>query len=137
MGGTSCGGGFSRFGLVMEGAERDLRRVEELAAFLVGNGADEYAVGRASDEVADVFVSGKKGHGVAVSRARVLGRVDSVLVFVVPIAIVDIGFVGAAPSVAATLERLGARGIGVEARSRRDYGHRDGDGFDQVEYCYG
>ena len=137
VGGTSCGGGFSRFRLVMEGAERDLRRVEELTAFLVGNGADEYAVGRAGDEVADVFVSGKKGHGAAVSLSRVNGREDSVAVFVVSIAIVHIGFEGASPGIAATLERLGARGIGVEARGRRDYGQRDRNGFDQVEYCFG
>ncbi len=118
----------------MEGAERDLGRVKELAAFLGGNGADENAVGGAGDEVADVFVTGKRGHGDAVSRARVLGRkvsVAALLVFL--IAIVHRGFVGAPPCVAATLEGLGAGGI--EARGRRAQERRDGGGLDQAEYC--
>src|SRR5271157_742051 len=118
----------------MEGAERDLRRVEEPAAFLGGNGADEYAVGRAGDEVADVFVTGKRGHGDAVGRARVLGRKVSVAALLVfPIAIVHRGFEGAPPGVAATLEGLGAGGI--EARGGRAEERRDGGGFDQTEHC--
>src|ERR1017187_5447249 len=72
----SCG--LSRLRFVLEGAERDLRRVKDVAALLRGDGADEYAVGRAGDEVADAFVAAKKGHGVAVSLVRFVGREDFV-----------------------------------------------------------
>jgi len=55
----SCG--FSRFGLAMEGGEGDLGGVKDAAALLWWNGADEDAVGRAGDKVADTFEAGKQG----------------------------------------------------------------------------
>jgi hypothetical protein len=66
-------GGFSRFWLVIQGDERDLRRVQELVGPLFGNRVDEYAVSRASDEVADVFITDKRGHGFAESRTGIVG----------------------------------------------------------------
>ena len=120
----------------MEGAERDLRGVEELAALGGGNGFDEDGVGQASDEVADVFVSGKWRHGVAVRLAGLLG--GEVLVRASATLILHVGVVGAPPGGAATLERLGVRGLGVEARGRRRL--RCWGGFDQAEFgigCFG
>ena len=55
------------FWLVMEGGESDLRRVEKLVGPLLWNRVDEDAVGRASKEVADIVIPGKRGHDFAVS----------------------------------------------------------------------
>ena len=62
-----------RFWFVIEGGERDLRGVEELVGALFGNRIDEDAVSRAGDEVADVLVAGKRGHGFTVGRPRIEG----------------------------------------------------------------
>ena len=69
-----------RFRLVMEGGERDLRGVEKLVGPLFGNRTNEYAVGRASDEVSDAFKTGKRGHGFAVSGAGLVGGVALVVI---------------------------------------------------------
>jgi len=114
------GGGsgvFSRFRLVMEGGERNLCRVQELAGALFRNRVDEYAVGRASDEGADVFTTGKRRHSFAESRIRLVRCVD--LVKVVPGGILEGCIIGALPGGAATLDGCpGLFGVGVERCKR-------------------
>ena len=71
--------GFSRFWLVIQGGERNLRRIQELIGPLFGNRVNEYAVSRASDEVADVFITDKRGHGFTESRTGTVGDRKSVV----------------------------------------------------------
>lgn len=133
----SCGGGVSRFGFVMEGAERDLRRVEDLAAFFGWYRADEYAVRGASDEVADAFVAGKQGHGVAIRLVCLPGREEFVQAFSIAI-ILHVSIEGTPPCGAATPEgRSGVCWIRVGLGGRRAHGRRCWDGFDQGECCCG
>ena len=117
----------------MDGAERDLRRIEKLAAFRFGNGADEDAVSQTCNEVADVFVSGQKRHSVAIRRARLVGR--EYLVRAGATALLHVSVVGAPPGGAATLDRFFMGWIGFEAGGRcrlRCWG-----GFGQAEFGIG
>jgi len=69
------GGGYSgigRFALVLDRGHGDPGCVEDLAAPVLRDGSYEDAVGGAGDEIADAFVAGKDGHGVAVGWAGVL-----------------------------------------------------------------
>ena len=117
----------------MDGAERDLRRIEKLAAFRFGNGADEDAVSQTCNEVADVFVSGQKRHSVAVGRTRLVGRAD--LVRFGATALLHVGVVGAPPGGPATLDRFFVGGIGFEAGGRHRF--RCWGGFGQAEFGIG
>ena len=54
-------GGSSAFLLVIQGGERDLRRIEKLVGPLLWNRVDEYALGYAGDEVADAALADKRG----------------------------------------------------------------------------
>ena len=90
-----------------------------MAALFRRNGAEEDAVRRAGDEVADAFVAGEQGHGVAIGFGSGPGGRDIVLVVVIRIALA--GFEGALPgSAAAAGSGFGVGGIG--ARSRRERG---------------
>ena len=53
------------FGLLLEGGEGDLGGVEELAGVSLLDGSQEDAVAGAGDEVADVLITGERGHGQA------------------------------------------------------------------------
>src|ERR1035438_2137085 len=117
--------GFSRFWLVIQGGERNLRRIQELIGPLFGNRVDEYAVSCASDEIADVFITDKRGHGFAESRTGIVScenhrELAPVLAFHVQI-------VDTLPCGAATLECDPAFfAVGAKRRSR--------NGLDQAEF---
>ena len=57
----------------------DLGGVEESGSDGAGDGFDQHAVGYAGDEVADVLVTGERGHGLAVSVFGFLGGIVVVL----------------------------------------------------------
>ena len=85
-------------------------------------------MGRAGEEVADVFITGQRGHGSAVSHIRPVFCVD--LVKAVPFVALQVRIVGALPDGAATLDGgLGLFGAGVERRER--------NGLDQGEFRCG
>jgi hypothetical protein len=112
----------------MERGKRDLRGVEELVGPLLGNCLDEDAVGRASEEVADAFITGKRGHGFAVSRAGLVGGED--LVRAAPFRSLHVCIVGSLPGGAATLDSgSGLLGVGI------DYWQRNG--FDEGKFGCG
>ena len=101
-----------RFRLVMEGGERNLRSIEKLVGPVLWNRLDEYAMGGASKEVSDAFITGKRGHGFAVSGASLVGGVA--LVGIAPFCAFHVRIVGALPCGAATLDGgLGLFGVEV------------------------
>jgi len=125
-----CGSGFLRFRVATKGCERDLGRVQERAALLGRNGADEDAAGRAGNEVADAVVAGELGHGVAVSLGRFLGCVE--LVESAWRGVFHEGIERALPGGTATFER-GPGGFGLGADGKR----RGWGGGDEAEFCFG
>ena len=86
-----------------EGIEGDLGGVDEPSAYFGGNGANEDAMGRAGDEIADALVAGEQGHGVAVGFPGFNGREDLVWL-VIPFDGHHVGVEGALPCGAATAE---------------------------------
>lgn len=112
----------------MERGEGDLRGVEELVGPFFGNRVDENAVGRAGDEVADVFIAGERRHGAAVGRTGLVGGEDPR-----PVASVrasEVSLVGALPGSAAAPDGgLRLFGIGVDGRDRLE--------LDQAEFRCG
>jgi hypothetical protein len=119
---------------VIEGAERNLSRIQKLAAFVGVDGSDEDAVGGAGDEVADALLAGEKGHGVAEGLGRIAGGIDGVSVSAG--AGVHVGFVGTAPGGAAAAEGSLAAGR-AESWSGREGGCRGRvrDGFEECGFC--
>ena len=116
------------FWLEMEGGKRDLSGVEELVGSLLGNRLDEDAVGHASDEVTDVFITGKRGHGFAVNGTGLMGGEDRVRA--APFRSPHVRIVGALPGGAATLD--GGSGLFVVEVERRQR-----NGFDESEFDCG
>ena len=60
----------------MGDAEGYLGGVEERAAFLFWNGANEDAIGDAGNKVPRALVPGEQGHGVAIGLCRVPGGIE-------------------------------------------------------------
>ena len=104
-----------------EGGERDPSRVQKLVAHLLGNRPNEYAVGRAGDEVANVFLTGQRGHGFAVSGAGVMGGEGPV--HAAAFGAFQVCVVGALPGGAATPD--GGAGLLVAGVERRERNSRD------------
>jgi len=101
----------------MEGCERDLSSIEELVGPLFWNRVDEYAVGRAGDEVADAFIIGKRGHGFAVCGAGLVGGEKHV--YAAAGGSLKICIEGALPGGAAMFDGgPGLFGVGLERRDR-------------------
>lgn len=118
----------------MKAAESDLGRVEELAALFGRDGADEDAVRGAGYEVADAFVTGEQGHGVAIGFGCGPGGIDIELVVGV-FRIVLAGLEGTLPgSAAAAKGGFGVGRIGARPRGERGGGRIALDGFKKGQF---
>ena len=71
--GVSKSGWFWGLGLAADRAERDLGGIEELGALLAHDYVEEHGMGGASDEIADIFIAGERGHDIAVGFVGVDG----------------------------------------------------------------
>ena len=101
------------FRLTIDGGEGHLCGVEEFAPGRIKDCVNEHAVGGAGDEVADVLVAGKRGHGLAV------GFIGVDVCIWQDLAIDCLRFQGASPG-------IGAAGNGRVLKSRLG---RVGDGW--------